>query len=425
MNTKKALSFAFALFLPACVGGEAATTPAADAGADASASPDASTGPDAASDASVAPPSDSSVAPPSDDSGPAPGVDSGTDAGTHVGADAGTDSGASSGTDSGPGVDASLLAPAVSLVTPNLGSSVGGWTITVTGSNFVSGAGITINGSPCKSVVWVSPTTLTATTPPFSTPNGSSNAQSVVVTNPDHQAGTGAGVAGSYFYLPSNSPIVMFQRGDVGITVSTFVSGWADQSGNGNDWSQPTVAHQPGTSPNYNGTGLRYLTFDGTTDYMTNTFTTPISAGVASMFVVGNFTTTTSASPVSALFLGGSGSTDLYFQGPGTGDPAVYVGNTVTAIASSTTPDTKPHVFTAIGNGAASSIQVDSQPVATGSLPSADLSSVNALGADQRGGAPHYFAPMDVLLVLVMEGALSAADTGTVQAILKATSNTP
>jgi hypothetical protein len=401
------------LALPGCVGAEA-TPPGADSGTDATTGP--GNGADAASDA----PGTGDDAGPNandsgSDSGAGPAGDSGVDASTGPVADAG---------DSGPAVDANTPAPTVSLVTPNLGASLGGWKVTVTGSNFVNGAGVTINGSACKNVVWVNATTLTATTPAYSTPNGSTNAQTVTVTNPDHGSGTGSGVAGSYFYLPSNSPIVMFQRGDVGITVGTFVSGWADQSGNGNDWSQPTVANQPGTGTNYNGTGLGYLTFNGTSDFMTNTFAKPISSGIASMFVVGNFTLTTGADPVSALFLGGSGATDLYLQGPAAGYQGVYVGNASSALAAGATPDTKPHVFTAIGNGAGSLIQVDSTVAGTGDLGAADLSALNGLGADQRGGA-HYFAPMDVLLVIVIDGGLSAADIATVQAILKETSNTP
>jgi hypothetical protein len=408
------------LVLPACVGAEAIPSPAADAGSDATISP--GNGADAASDAAVGSQGDDAGPKGNDsglDSGTGPVADAGSDSNTGPVADADADAG-----DSGPGVDANTPAPTVSLVSPNLGASVGGWKVTITGSNFVKGAGVVINGSACKNVVWVSSTTLTATTPAYSTPNGSTNAQTVTVTNPDHASGTGGGVAGSYFYLPSNSPIVMFQRGDVGITVSTFVSGWTDQSGNGNDWSQPTVANQPGAGTNYNSTGLGYLTFNGTSDFMTNTFVSPISSGIASMFVVGNFTLTTSANPVAPLFLGGSGATDLYLQGPSAGSEGVFVGNTSSALTAGATPDTKPHVFTAIGNGTGSLIQVDSTVAGTGDLGAADLSTLNGLGADQRGGA-HYFAPMDVMLVLVIDGGLSAADVATVQAILKATSNTP
>ncbi len=205
------------------------------------------------------------------------------------------------------GGDAS--APTVSLVTPNIGSSAGGWKLTVTGSNYVNGAVITIDGNACSSVMWVNSTTLTAIAPAYSSANGSTTGQSVTVTNPDLESGTGSGTPGSYFYLPSNKPIVMFQRGDVGVTGGSSVTGWADQSGNGNNWSQFATAAQPGTGMNYNFTSLSYLTLNGTAQFMTNTFASPITNGVATMFVVGNFTGTNSN--VGSAMQGASSSADI------------------------------------------------------------------------------------------------------------------
>ena len=56
-------------------------------------------------------------------------------------------------------------APSVSSVSPNSGSSNGGTTVTITGSNFVSGATVTFGGTAASNVTVVSSTSITATTP--------------------------------------------------------------------------------------------------------------------------------------------------------------------------------------------------------------------------------------------------------------------
>jgi hypothetical protein len=309
-------------------------------------------------------------------------------------------------------------APTVTLVTPNLGSSAGGWAVTVTGSNFASGATIAIAGHACTQVTWKSATTLTALAPAYVTMDGASMAQTVTVTNPDLGSGSGSGVAASYFYLPSNRPILMFERADVGVTTGASVAGWADQSGNGNHWSQAAVTSQPALGANYNATGLPYLVFNGSTDYMTNTFATAIPSGLATMFLVGNAVTLQGVNGV-PFFLGGSAANDLYLQI----GASVWAGDALTAIPSTVPADTNPHVFGVIGNGGSSVIQVDSVAT-TGSLAAGNLSGTNGLGADQRGG-PGYFTPMNILLVMVVNGVMSPADLATTQSILKQTSNTP
>jgi len=45
--------------------------------------------------------------------------------------------------------------PTVSSVSPNSGNGAGGTSITITGSNFVSGATVTVGGSSCTSVVFI------------------------------------------------------------------------------------------------------------------------------------------------------------------------------------------------------------------------------------------------------------------------------
>jgi hypothetical protein len=72
--------------------------------------------------------------------------------------------------------------PGVTAVTPGCGTSSGGTSITISGSNFVSGATVTVDGTAAGNVVFINSTTLTAMTPA-----GTVGAKTVVVTNPDTQ----------------------------------------------------------------------------------------------------------------------------------------------------------------------------------------------------------------------------------------------
>jgi hypothetical protein len=59
----------------------------------------------------------------------------------------------------------------------------------------------------------------------------------------------------------------LWLKADAGITlVGGAVDVWADQSGNGRDFSAPALANRPAYSGTLNG--LPVLTFDGTTDYL-------------------------------------------------------------------------------------------------------------------------------------------------------------
>ena len=84
-------------------------------------------------------------------------------------------------------------APTVSSVSGTSGTSAGGTAITITGTNFLSGATVTVGGAACTSVTVVSATSITCTTPA-----GSAGAQDVVVTNTDTQSAT---LSGGFTYI--------------------------------------------------------------------------------------------------------------------------------------------------------------------------------------------------------------------------------
>jgi IPT/TIG domain. len=77
------------------------------------------------------------------------------------------------------------LAPVLTSVSPNTGTTTGGTRVTLTGKNFVSGARVTFGGAAATSVVVVSATQITASTPPHK-----AGGVDVVVTNPGGQSGT-------------------------------------------------------------------------------------------------------------------------------------------------------------------------------------------------------------------------------------------
>ena len=75
--------------------------------------------------------------------------------------------------------------PTVTSISPNTGSTVGGTPVTITGTNFATGATVTFGATAANNVVVVSSTSITAITPP-----GTTGAVTVTVTNPLAQSGS-------------------------------------------------------------------------------------------------------------------------------------------------------------------------------------------------------------------------------------------
>jgi hypothetical protein len=85
-----------------------------------------------------------------------------------------------------------VLAPVVTSISPNTGTTTGGTRVTLTGKNFVSGAKVTFGGPAATSVVVVSATQITA-----NTPRHKPGRVDIVVTNPGGQRGM---LAGAFTY---------------------------------------------------------------------------------------------------------------------------------------------------------------------------------------------------------------------------------
>jgi hypothetical protein len=115
--------------------------------------------------------------------------------------------------------------PTLSNVSPSSGDTAGGTVVTITGSNFASGATVSFGGSPASGVSFVSSTQLMATTPPHAA--GSVN---VAVTNPD---GASAMLPGGFTFGTSSLTISSVSPNSGGtaggtvvtITGSNFASG--------------------------------------------------------------------------------------------------------------------------------------------------------------------------------------------------------
>ncbi len=92
-------------------------------------------------------------------------------------------------------------APHVASITPNTGTTSGGTRVTITGTDFLAGATVSLGGTPATSVTLASSTSIMATTPAHA-----AGAVNVMVTNTDAQSGT---LAGGYTYTaPHPTPTV-------------------------------------------------------------------------------------------------------------------------------------------------------------------------------------------------------------------------
>jgi hypothetical protein len=113
---------------------------------------------------------------------------------------------------------ASTPAPTVASVSPSSGPTTGGTAVTITGTNFASGATVSLGGSAATGVNVVTSTTITATTPAHA-----SGPVSITVTNTDGQGGT---LSSGFTYTSVSQPIALVQHTgkDAGTTQSTTLT---------------------------------------------------------------------------------------------------------------------------------------------------------------------------------------------------------
>ena len=121
------------------------------------------------------------------------------------------------------------LAPTISTVSPCSGSNTGGTDITITGTNFISGATVTIGGNPATSPAVVNPTTITAVTP-----SGTLGDTDIIVTT----AGGSATLTGGFTYALIEAPEPTGPG--PAVTIGNYVNGYW---GNDTDPTLPFSQH--------------------------------------------------------------------------------------------------------------------------------------------------------------------------------------
>jgi len=113
-----------------------------------------------------------------------------------------------------------VAAPVVTSVRPSSGPTEGGTSVTITGSNFLSGATVSFGSAPSTSVTFVSPTQLTAIAPP-----GAPGTVAVSVTTP---GGTSASSSKDrYTYIPLSISAFTPTSGITGSTATITGTGFA------------------------------------------------------------------------------------------------------------------------------------------------------------------------------------------------------
>jgi hypothetical protein len=217
-----------------------------------------------------------------------------------------------------------LAAPTVSAISPTGGTVAGGTAVTLTGTGFVSGATVTIGGTAATGVVFVSSTSLTATTPAHAP-----GVVNVVVTNPDTQTATGASLF-TYSVAPTVSataPTGGPLAGGTAVTISgtgfiagatVTIGGTAATSvvfGSATSLTATTPAHAAGpvdivvTNPDgQTGTGTSLFTYAGAPTVSAISPTGGAPAGGTALIITG---TGFSATP--SVTLGGTPATGVSF----------------------------------------------------------------------------------------------------------------
>jgi IPT/TIG domain len=153
-------------------------------------------------------------------------------------------------------------APGVSSISPSFGRVSGSTSVTITGTNFVPGATVSIGGAACT-VSTVSETSISCTTTA-----GSSGAQTMVVTNPDTQSGN---LLNGFTYM--NAPTV---------------TGISPQGGTPSGGTTVTITgtnFASGATVSFNGSACNNVIV---TDQTSLTCVTPASSVGAALVVITN-----------------------------------------------------------------------------------------------------------------------------------------
>ena len=205
-----------------------------------------------------------------------------------------------------------IAPPTVTNVSPNNGPAAGGTLVTITGTNFVSGATVTFGGTAATNVTVASSTTITATTPVHT-----SGTAAVTVTN---SSGLSGSLAGGFMYI-----------------------------------GQPTVtAVSPSSGPTAGGTAV---TISGTNFAVGATVT--LGGSAASNVVVVSATQITATTPAANAGTVTVTVTNAFSQSGGLANGFTYIATpTVTSVSPNTGPASGGTAVTIIGTNFAAGATV-------------------------------------------------------------------
>jgi hypothetical protein len=141
-----------------------------------------------------------------------------------------------------------LVAPAISSVSPSSGPSVGGTSVTITGTNLTGATAVNFGGSAASNITVNSDTQITATSP------AGAGTVDVAVTTPGGTSATNS--ADQFMYVPAPTvaaPTVVTGKPSVGGTQGATFSATVNPNGS------PTFVHfEYGLDPKYTGQPLTY-----------------------------------------------------------------------------------------------------------------------------------------------------------------------
>lgn len=195
--------------------------------------------------------------------------------------------------------------------------------------------------------------------------------------------------------------------GDNGVTHSSNnVSAWTKLSGTGmGDWTQSTSGNRPDWD------GSAGITFNGTSDFLQNTYT---YTQEANMYFVVEFKSNTASQ-----FFGGQ--LETVYWGRSTGDVIAMGANALgggSSFSSSATAPTEnqKYLISITVNNASSSIQINNNSATTGSIGySGNFGTVQYLGATMYEGAPYLYGNVKIYAAVYFGSQTSGekADTKT------------
>ncbi len=306
--------------------------------------------------------------------------------------------------------------PTVSNVSPNSGSTAGGTAVTITGTNFATGATVTFAGAAATNVVVVNSTTITA-----ATPAGSAGAVTVTVTVGGQ---SGSLVNGFSYTLPPTVSNVSPNSGStlggtaVTITGTNFAAG-------------TTVAFGGAAATNVvvvNGTTITATTPPGSAGGVTVTVTVSGQSGsLASGFTYVVIPTVSSVSPNGGSTAGGTAVTitgtnfaagaTVTFGGTAATNVAVVNSTTITA----TTPAASPGAVTvtvmvngqsgSLANGFTYAVPPTVTSVSPNTGPAAGGTTVTITGTNFVAGATVTFGGTAATNVVVASATQITATT--------------